>query len=273
MAFVIAQISDLHVSDPGVGTDLHYQTAEHLERCVARLNTVSPRPDIVVATGDLVDKAQTSEYVRLREILEKLEMPYYLLCGNHDSRENLVPVFHDHDYLPQDGFLQYVLEDYPIRIVCGDTRIAKKIIGTMCTERLDWLDKTLTAEPDRSTLVFLHHAPFTSGLAPMDKYGYEDKAGIEAVIRKHPQVVRVAGGHLHRPVIVNWGGTTLSVCPSSAHQIALNPVPDTPVNIVMEPPAFHLHMWQEDTGLITHTMYVNDYEVRTKVKIGVGAVG
>ena len=272
MTFVIAQISDLHISDEGVGTDLHYQTAEHLERCVVRLNNLDPKPDIVVATGDLVDRAQASEYERLKSILDGLEMPFYLLCGNHDSRENMVPVFADHDYLPKDGFLQYTLEDLPIRVICGDTRVANQISGTMCAERLQWLDETLAAEPDRPTVVFLHHPPFASGLAPMDKHGYEDKAEIEAVIRKHPQVTRVAGGHLHRPVVVNWGGTTLSVCPSVAHQIALNPVPDTPVNIIMEPPAFHLHMWQEDTGLITHMIYVNDYEVRTKVKIGQGPV-
>jgi len=272
MTFVIAQISDLHISDPDIDTDLHYQTAAHLERCVARLNTVVPRPDIVVATGDLVDKAKTSEYERLRGILDKLEMPYYLLCGNHDSRVNLVPVFEDHDYLPREGFLQYALEDYPIRIVCGDTRVANQIMGTMCAERLTWLDETLAAEPDRQTIVFLHHPPFTSGLAPMDKHGYDDKAGIEAVIRKHPQVVRVSGGHLHRPVIVNWAGTTLSVCPGTAHQIGLNPDVDTPIKIFMEPPAFYLHMWQENTDLVTHTMYVNEYEMRTKVKLGLGPV-
>jgi 3',5'-cyclic-AMP phosphodiesterase len=268
MSFNVAQISDLHISDDGVGTDLRYQTAEHLERLVERLNTMEPRPDIVVATGDLVDKAQPSEYQRLRAILLALEIPFYLICGNHDSRENLVAAFPDHDYLPQEGFLQYTLEDFPLRIVCGDTRVAKKISGTMCAERLTWLDETLAAAPDRPTFVLLHHPPFTSGLTQMDKHGYEDKAGIEAVIRKHDQVVRVAGGHLHRPVIVNWAGTTLSVCPGAAHQIGLNPHADTPVNIVMEPPAFHLHMWQDDGSLVTHTIYVNEYETRTKVMVG-----
>ena len=273
MAFVIAQITDLHISDEDIGTDLHYQTAEHLERCVARLNNVAPRPDIVVATGDLVDRAKTSEYKRLRNILDQLEMPYFLICGNHDSRENLLPVFEDHTYLPREGFLQYCLEDFPIRIVCADTRVAKQISGTLCADRLKWLDQNLTAEPNRPTVLFLHHPPFTSGLAPMDEHGFDDKTGIEAVIRKHPQVIRVAGGHLHRPVVANWAGTTLSVCPGTAHQIALNPEPDSPINIVMEPPAFQLHMWQEDGSLITHTMYVNDYEVKIKVKLGQGPVG
>jgi hypothetical protein len=69
-------------------------------------------------------------------------------------------------------------------------------------------------------------------------------------------------------VIVNWAGTTLSVCPGAAHQIGLNPHADTPVNIVMEPPAFHLHMWQDDGSLVTHTIYVNEYETRTKVMVG-----
>jgi len=268
MAFVIAQISDLHISTPGVGTDARYETGRLLRQAVAALNAVDPRPDLVIASGDLVDKATVEEYQYLREILAPLTMPIYLMVGNHDDRPPLREVFADHGYLPAEGFVHYTLEDQPVRIICLDSLDRGHITGTMCAERLGWLDDQLGAQPERPTFVFIHHPPFTSGLAPMDKHGFNAGPALAEVIRKHSQVIRIAGGHLHRPVTTGWANTVVSVAPSTAHQIKLNPVPDTPVTILMEPPAFLLHMWDDDIGLVTHTIYTDEYEVRGRGVVG-----
>ena len=84
MTFVIAQISDLHISVEGEGPDARYQTAAHLAKAVAVINKVVPPPDIVVASGDLVDRATPDEYQRLGGLLAPLTMPLYVLPGNHD---------------------------------------------------------------------------------------------------------------------------------------------------------------------------------------------
>ena len=46
--------------------------AAKLEACVAHLNAMSPRPDIVLLTGDLVDFGRPEEYHALRRILAPL---------------------------------------------------------------------------------------------------------------------------------------------------------------------------------------------------------
>jgi hypothetical protein len=71
-------------------------------------------------------------------------------------------------------------------------------------------------------------------------------------------VARVIAGHLHRPIVCQFGGTVASVCPSPAHLVALDLSPDAPDNFVMEPPGFQLHM-QTDGGLVTHTAYIGDF--------------
>ena len=134
---LIAQISDMHLSTPGSRFEEIYRTAEHLARAVAHLNALEPRPDVVLATGDLVDRGEAGEYERLREQLEPLRMPVYLVPGNHDDRVVLPQVLDRHRYLPQDGgFLQYAVEDWPVRLVALDTLIPGESGGRLCAERL-----------------------------------------------------------------------------------------------------------------------------------------
>ena len=73
---IIAQISDLHISGPEGRPDLDYATADHLARCVVHLNALDPRPDLVMASGDLVDQGSAEEYRRLAAILKDLELPW-----------------------------------------------------------------------------------------------------------------------------------------------------------------------------------------------------
>src|SRR5712692_163669 len=111
---IIAQISDLHVKVEGALAYRRVETAAFLARAVDRIRRLSPRPDLVVATGDLVDGGRPEEYRRLRQLLSPLPMPVYLMAGNHDDRAALRSAFADHDYLPRDGaFLQYVVDADP----------------------------------------------------------------------------------------------------------------------------------------------------------------
>ena len=147
---LIAQISDIHLSTPDSRNDGVYRTAEHLAGAVAHLNALEPRPDVVLATGDLVERGEAAEYERLREHLEPLRMPVYLVPGNHDDRVTLAQVLDHHRYMPRDGgFIQYAVEDGPVRLVALDTLIPGESGGRLCAERLAWLDGRLAEAPER----------------------------------------------------------------------------------------------------------------------------
>ncbi len=257
---LIAQISDTHVSTPDSRNDRLFRTAEHLAAAVAHLNALHPRPDLVLATGDLVERGGIDEYERLREILTPLAMPLFLIPGNHDDRENLTKVFADHAYLPRNGaFLQYTVEDWPLRLVALDTLVPGKSGGRLCAERLAWLEARLGEAPDRPTLVFMHHPPFATGIAAMDDMGLDGIEGLAAVIRRHPQVERITCGHLHRTIVRRFAGTVACTCPATAHQIALDLVPAQRLATVMEPPACMLHLWLgEAGGLVSHVSLIGD---------------
>ncbi len=78
---LLAQISDLHIKQPGALAYRRVDTAARLSRTIARLNALAPRPDAVVITGDLVDRGSTEEYLHLKALLAPLELPYWLMVG------------------------------------------------------------------------------------------------------------------------------------------------------------------------------------------------
>ena len=257
---IIAQISDTHIKPAGRLAYHRVDTERYLTRAVEHLLTLTPRPDVVFATGDLVDAGVPEEYGRLRTMLAPLTMPLYLIPGNHDDRRALATVFRDHAYLPRDGsFLHYVVEDHPLRMIGLDTLVPGKGSGLMCAERLGWLDARLGEARTRPTLIFMHHPPFRTGIAHMDALGLENADAFGEVIRRHSQVMCIACGHLHRPIQTRWNGTLVMTAPSTAHQVTLDLRPGAPSAFTMEPPACFLHVWSEEIGLVTHTSYIGDF--------------
>lgn len=257
---LIAQITDTHVRSGGRLSYRQVDTAQKLRACVAHLNALDPAPDIVLHTGDLVDFGTTEEYATLREILARLAMPLFVIPGNHDDRAMMRQAFVDHAYLPRDGeFLHYAVEQYPLRIVALDTTIPGEHPGLLCERRLSWLDATLGAVPDKPTLIMMHHPPFVTGLANMDRQNCRNGEAMGAILRRHPQVTRIVCGHVHRPIHLHWFGVTASIAPSPSHSCVLDLRPDASHDLVMEPPACELHLWRPDTGLISHLSYIGDY--------------
>lgn len=255
---LLCQISDLHVT---AGRALAYgvvDTASCLERCVQRIVGLDPLPDAVIATGDLVDAPEERSYGQLREILAKLPLPVFLLPGNHDERQALRAAFPDHRYLRGSGdFVQYAIDEYPLRLLALDTVIPGQPEGTLCARRLQWLEQRLY-ESDAPTVIALHHPPFFTGIGHMDRMGLDNSPQLADMVRRFPQVQRVICGHLHRPIQALFAGTIASVCPSTAHQVLLDLKPDSAARFVLEPPAFQLHLWTGD-ALVTHTAYTGDY--------------
>jgi 3',5'-cyclic-AMP phosphodiesterase len=256
---LLSQISDLHLTGGRVPAYGRVDTAGCLERCVQRIVGLDPAPDLVIATGDLVDEPDTQSYGLLREILGALPMPFHLMPGNHDERGALRAAFPDHRYLHGPGeHLQYAIDGYPVRLLALDSVIPGQPQGVLCPQRLRWLEQQLGAS-DAPTVIALHHPPFSTGIGHMDRMALQQASGLERVVRRFPQVQRIICGHLHRPIQALFAGTLASVCPSTAHQVLLDLKPDSPARFVMEPPAFQLHLW---TGarLVTHTAYTGAYE-------------
>ncbi|SAK95223.1 phosphodiesterase [Caballeronia ptereochthonis] len=256
---LLAQISDLHITPPGTLAYGRVDTAAYLVRAIDALNALDPRPDAVLVTGDLVDAGGIDEYRHLRTLLDRLAMPWRVLVGNHDDRGNLRAVFGDRPELAGDGgFVQYAYDVGEVRVIVLDTLDPGLAAGRLCAARLAWLEAQLEACREQPVVIGMHHPPFACGIGFMDdiRLAPDDSRALEALLRRHPNVERIVCGHVHRAISVRFGGTIVWCAPSTAHQVALQLNPGSPDAFVMEPPAFGLHLWRADLGLVTHCVSV-----------------
>jgi 3',5'-cyclic-AMP phosphodiesterase len=256
---LVAQITDTHIMAPGSLFKGVVDTASALQRAVSALNQLDPFPEVAVLTGDLVESGRPEEYDHLRALLAPLQMPVFAIPGNHDAREPMRAAFAGEGYLPRQGFLNYVIDDYPLRIIALDTLIPGEGGGELCADRLRWLNDMLAEAPDRPSLIMMHHPPFATGIARMDQAGLSNTVAFAEIIRRQPQIERILCGHLHRAIESRFAGTVAGTAPSTAHQVALDLRPKARLRFTLEPPGYQLHYWREGFGLVTHTANLGDW--------------
>jgi 3',5'-cyclic AMP phosphodiesterase CpdA len=254
---LVAQITDCHIVERGELLADRFDTAAMLRAAVAHVVTMNPRPDVLLATGDLVHDGRSAQYEQLGEILADLTMPVYPIPGNHDDRGGLRALFPD--MVPAgsaEDCIDYVVDEHPIRLVGLDTTIPGEGGGRLEREQLVWLDDQLAREPDRPTLIFQHHPPFVTGIDCMDRVGLENGPQETEVVARHPQVELLTSGHIHRAVHTRFGGTVASCWPSTGVQVALA-LDGTPHRYVDEPAGVALHRWDARDGVASHFSYVD----------------
>jgi Icc protein len=222
---ILAQISDPHID----GTDA---AADALAAGVRAVAALRPAPDAVLVSGDLANSATAEEYTLVWELLAPLPMPVHVLPGNHD----------DPGALPGPG----VFDVAGVRLVVCDTTIPGCDEGRLDVE---WVAAQLGDGP---AILAMHHPPFDIGMPAADAISIAgaDRAALEALLARSPQVLRVVCGHTHRAAFSTVGGCVAMTCPG-IHLTAKLEFERRDFELVREPPAFALHATVGD-GLVTH---------------------
>jgi len=260
---LIAQISDLHIKPPGVLAYRRVDTAAALTRCIDTLNRFTPRPALVVISGDLVDTPLAAEYEHLKALLAPLEIPFVAIPGNHDSRDLMRAALPDLGYAQASGALNSARKVGDVDIVLLDSSVPGAAHGELDAMTFAWLDSVLAASAKRPALLFLHHPPFVTGITHMDVQNLRNADALAALIRKHPRARLIAAGHVHRATLTTFVGTAATICPAPNHAVALDLDAHLPPSFYVEPPAFHLHAWFAGDGfgsVVTHTVPIGSFD-------------
>ena len=255
---LVAQLTDTHIRPEGVLAYGRVDTARYLEAAVAHILALDPKPDMVIVTGDLTDRDLPEEYARFRALTARLPMPMLPVPGNHDSTAGLLAAFPEVAARTVGPRAHYVVEGDDLRVILLDTTVTGAPHGELGADGLVFLDRALAAHPGKPALVCGHHPPFLTGIRHMDAQNLRDGAALEEVVRRHPQVVSLTFGHVHRAITTTFAGVAASIAPAPAHAVSLDLAPDAPPTFHMEPPSLALHLW-DDGRLVTHRDFIGAF--------------
>lgn len=258
---LIAHISDLHIAGPGKKTYGLAPMAENLARCVEHINCLAPRPDVVVITGDITNNFGLDEAQRAHGILSNLRSPYFVIPGNHDHREILWQVFGGKACPERSGdFLNFVIDDFDIRLIGFDSTIPECAGGMICSDRAAWLRMKIALRPDKPTIIFMHHPPVKCGVPETDKDGFIGAEILAEIVLENQNIERILCGHIHLQTHTLWHGTIVTTAPSIGMQLGLDLTQQHESKFSVEDPAYLLHYLNDDNELVTHSQVVKEID-------------
>jgi 3',5'-cyclic AMP phosphodiesterase CpdA len=262
---IIAQISDTHLA---LDTPDAERRLSEFASTITDINALDPAPDVIVHTGDVVHNGRQDEYAQAAAILATARAPVYVLPGNKDDRAILRAAF----FAPDDfvsEFIDYAVEDFPVRLIALDTLSPGKGRGDFRREQVERLISLIDAEPDKPIAVFTHHPPFEVTVGP-DRFhfdGGESMTRLRQALQRGGRLVGVFSGHVHRAAAGRVGRIPASVVPCIATTLRKGDYPPG-----MKPrPVYHLHRFDPAWGFVTASRIVERSEARGEKPASIAA--
>ena len=249
---IIAQISDTHLTLDTPDAD---QRLRDFAVTIADINALDPVPDVIVHTGDIVHNGRQDEYAHAAAILARARSPVYVLAGNKDDRTNLCEAFLPCGYLaPNSEFIEYAIDDYPVRLIALDTLRSGSNKGDFCLKRIKHLIDFIDAESTKPIAVFAHHPPFEVMEGP-DRLHFETAdimSRLRQALQHSKRVIAVFSGHVHRAAVGYVGCIPASVVQCIATTLRKGEYPPH----MKFRPIYQLHRFDPVWGFATETLIV-----------------
>jgi Icc protein len=249
---IIAHISDTHLTLDAADAD---RRTDDFARTIADINALDPAPDLIVHSGDIVHNGRMEEYAQAAVVLAQARAPVYVLPGNKDDRANLRAAFSAGGYFTAGcDFIDYAIEDYPVRLIALDTFSPGNGRGDFRREQVDHLLKLIDAKPDKPIAVFTHHPPFEVTVGP-DRFHFETMSGMARLrdaLQHSGRIIAVFSGHVHRAATGQVGPIPASVVPCIATTLRKGEYPPS----MKTCPVYHLHRFDPVWGFATESRVV-----------------
>ncbi len=170
--------------------------------------------DLIVATGDLVQDQSTRAYQRFTDGIARLPAPCVWLPGNHDYQPSMAQELAAAGISPS----KQVLLGDQWQILLLDSQVQSVPHGELSDDQLIWLDNCLAQQPDRHTVVMLHHHPLASGCTWLDQHSLRNSHMLAEVLTRYQNIEGILCGHIHQDLDVMWNGIRMLATPSTCVQ-------------------------------------------------------
>lgn len=217
------QISDLHTMNRKALLHETGNISVRLSTVTDMMMTVDPTPDIVLLTGDLVDKTSGWHYDEVLDFSEVLEgaiqRPVVAMMGNHDNREKFDSLF---GVFPKEAIRRPGDAHDHVRMVGGarllvlDSSVKGRSYGELSNEQLEWIT-SMTLEPaPLGTVLAMHHPPIPSPMPQLRFAGLRNSDELAAAL-EGSDVRGIVAGHYHHACSGMWNGRLVWCGPALAY--------------------------------------------------------
>ncbi len=210
----ILQITDTHLFAGETDTLLGINTLHSYHAVLDAIVKQQLPADLIVATGDLVQDQSTRAYQRFTDGIARLPAPCVWLPGNHDYQPSMAQELAAAGISPS----KQVLLGDQWQILLLDSQVQSVPHGELSDDQLIWLDNCLAQQPDRHTVVMLHHHPLASGCTWLDQHSLRNSHMLAEVLIRYQNIEGILCGHIHQDLDVMWNGIRMLATPSTCVQ-------------------------------------------------------
>ena len=208
MTLRVAQITDIHLTAQP-GSELYgVDTAFSLEIVMDEIKQLPTPPDLIIATGDLAEDGSKTTYERLRGILARLEIPVYVLPGNHDNVSNMLACFNVDKI-----FFTNVTELSNWGFLFVNSQVESHSHGCVSSTEISEIKKYIAEFGNHPILVALHHTP--SNVCPSSGCKLLNSVEFTTLLNSHRNIKGVIAGHTHNASEINTEGHVQFTTPST----------------------------------------------------------
>jgi Icc protein len=210
----LVQITDCHLGEQAGTRLLNVDTDESLAAVLALVKRQQPRIDALLVTGDLSDSGSVAAYRRVMAATADLAPAVRWLPGNHDSASTMWRVLGD----DQRARRHLLLGNW--QIIALDSAVPGEVGGRLDAAELAALRDCLQREPQRHTLVCVHHPALPVDCAWIDSQMIANAAEFWRELAPFAQVRVVLSGHVHQEFDTVHNGIRVLTTPSTCVQFA-----------------------------------------------------
>jgi Icc protein len=224
-------------------------TYDTFKAIIERVANGARKPDVILATGDLVQDETRQGYERFRDALIDLNAPVHSLPGNHDSPRIMAEILNT----PPFQFCgSAVHENWCIMML--NTTMRWDDGGRLETYQLEELEQMLAAHPEQHVLIGMHHHPIPMGSQWLDGINLRNSDEFFAITDRYPNIRGMIWGHVHQASDRERNGVRMLSTPSTGPQF----LPDSD-SFMMDtrPPGYRWLDLQPDGTIETELVWLS----------------
>ena len=188
----VVQITDPHIS-PLQDTIKGMDTAASLECIINAINLEPDRPDIILATGDLVHEPSANAYSKIKDLLQKFTCPVFCLPGNHDNYTMMQNTLNEGRVSTSK-----VIVAGNWKFVLLDSVVTGREEGYLEESELSFLQEQLNSKDEKFLVICLHHHPVIIDSPWMDKMVVANGSEFLDMVKTNQLVKCILWGHIHQ---------------------------------------------------------------------------